>query len=66
MDTIAGTLYAKRHILIFTFLMMQLNGVYIFNFCKHLKICTNQMTLGGESVIVIFHFVSLCVSQLFW
>lgn len=30
------------------------------------NICRKQMTPEGESMIVIFHFPSLCVSQLFF
>lgn len=34
------------------------NVVCIYNCCKHLKMCRDQMSLIGESVIVLFNFLS--------
>lgn len=39
-------------------LTVEVNVVCIYNRCKHLKMCRDQMSLVGESVIVIFNFPS--------
>lgn len=39
-------------------LTVEVNVVCIYNCCKHLKMCRDQMSLVGESVIVIFNFPS--------
>lgn len=39
-------------------LTVEVNVVCIYNRCKHLKMCRDQMSLVGESVIIIFNFLS--------